>query len=84
MIADLKSARKNTIETNKPFLNKDFAKKIFGMIKNCHVAIFARFTKDPDGNIQHAIEALSVFSYLNFFDKRVINTWQYFLLHSIS
>ena len=57
LIADLKSARKNTIETNKPFLNKDFAKKIFGMINNCHVAIFARFTKDPDGNIQHAIRS---------------------------
>ena len=57
LIADLKSAQKNTIETNKPFLNKDFAKKIFGMINNCHVAIFARFTKDPDGNIQHAIRS---------------------------
>ena len=47
LIADLKSARKNTIETNKPFLNKGFPKKIFGMINNCQVAILVRFTIGP-------------------------------------
>ena len=57
LITDLKSARKNTIKTNKPFLNKGFPKKIFGMINNCQIAISARFTKDPDGNIQHAIRS---------------------------
>ena len=73
MIADLKSARKNTIETNKPFLNKGFPKKIFGMINYCYVAIFARFNiYDPDVNMQHAIEALSVFSYLNYLTKELL------------
>jgi len=47
LIADLKSARKNTIETIKTSLTKGFPKKIFGMINNCHVAIFAQITIGP-------------------------------------